>query len=102
MVYAVDGKYVYTIEGNSANMCRKRSYLLTDKYIYGWIRPNYRKIEESSSSTSTETTEEPIKIEQYGSIVFSNPELHLLSKGCAGPEVKTVQRILRGAEITDD
>ena len=91
MVYAVDNTYVYTYEGNSSNMCRKRSYLLTSSYIYGYVRPNYR---EAALPT--------IAGELYGAIVCRDPELHLLSKGCAGPEVKTLQRILYSKGITDD
>lgn len=37
MVYAVDGSYVYTYEGNSGNMARKRSYSLRSSYIYGYV-----------------------------------------------------------------
>lgn len=94
MVYACDGTYVYTIEGNSGNMVRKRSYLLTSSYIYGWIRPNYA----AAAKTETVTT----KVEQYGAICCKDPELHILSKGCAGPEVKTIQRIIyaRGIDRT--
>lgn len=91
MVYAVDGTYVYTYEGNSSNMCRKRSYLLTSSYIYGYVRPAYK---EAALPT--------IPGELYGAIVCKDPELHLLSKGCAGPEVKTLQRILYAKGITDD
>ena len=36
MVYAVDDTTVYTYEGNSGNMARKRSYPLTSAYIYGY------------------------------------------------------------------
>ena len=36
VVYAVDGDTVYTYEGNSGNMARKRSYPLTSAYIYGY------------------------------------------------------------------
>lgn len=89
LVYACDGTYVYTIEGNSGNMCRKRSYLLTSAYIYGWIRPDY------AASTAEVTT----VIEQYGAVCCTDPELHVLSKGCAGPEVKTIQRIIVAAGI---
>ena len=92
MVYSCDGTYVYTIEGNSGQMCRKRSYLLTSSYIYGYVKPRYKK-----SDVKPDTP-----VEQYGKVVFENPELHLLSKGCAGPEVKVVQCILRGYGITDD
>lgn len=84
MVYAVKGSYVYTIEGNSGNMCRKRSYLLTSTYIYGYVRPDYK------AGAAEVTT----PIEQYGTVCCNDPELHVLSKGCAGDEVKTLQRIL--------
>lgn len=40
IVYAVDGGYVYTYEGNSGNMARKRSYPLTSAYIYGYATLN--------------------------------------------------------------
>lgn len=82
MVYACDGTYVYTIEGNSGNMCRKRSYKLTDKYIYGWIHPNYK---ESSDPT-------PTSGEKYGAKMTVT--MHVLSKGCAGEEVRTIQILL--------
>lgn len=89
MVYAVGDSYVYTIEGNSGNMCRKRSYLRTSAYIYGYIRPKYA----SSADTASVT------VEQYGAVCCTDPELHVLSKGCAGPEVKTIQRIIVAAKI---
>lgn len=84
MVYSVKNGYVYTIEGNSSNMCRKRSYLLGSTYIYGYIRPAYANGEDP-------VVPEP---EQYGPVVYSELGLHELSKGCAGPEVKTIQRII--------
>lgn len=88
MVYAVDDTYVYTEEGNTSNMCRKRSYLLTDTYIYGYVRPNY------AAASGSEPEPEPIPVEPYGSVVFADIGLHELSKGCAGSEVKTIQRII--------
>lgn len=86
MVYYCDGTYVYTIEGNSGNMCRKRSYKLSDKYIYGWIHPDYK------ASTAAVTT----TVEQYGAVCCKDPELHILSKGTAGPEVENAQILLIG------
>lgn len=83
MVYAVDGTYVYTYEGNSSNMCRKRSYLLTSSWIWGYVRPAY----EAGAAPV-------IPGELYGAVVYPDIGLHLLSKGCAGPEVKTIQRLL--------
>ena len=93
MVYACDGTYVYTIEGNSANMCRKRSYKLTSSYIYGWVRPAY-----------AEATVAPnVKQEQYGKALSIG--LHELSKGCAGAEVERMQILLNAlnkANLTVD
>lgn len=87
MVYAVDGTYVYTMEGNSANMCRKRSYPLTSTYIYGYVRPNY--------AASGDEPVQPVEpVEPYGKVVYADIGLHELSKGCAGAEVKTIQRII--------
>ena len=86
MVYAADNTYVYTIEGNSSNMCKKRSYLLTSTYIYGYIRPAY-------AASSGDDPALPEK-DQYGAVIYKDIGLHELSKGCAGPEVKTVQRII--------
>lgn len=94
MVYYCDGTYVYTIEGNSGNQCRKRSYKLTDTYIYGFVRPDYKV---SSDTVST-------KVEQYGKVCCKDPELHELSKGTAGAEVRTAQALLieRGFDCGTD
>ena len=95
MVYACDNKYVYTIEGNSGNMCRKRSYLLTSSYLYGWIRPDYK-----------ESSENPdVPVEQYGKKLSIG--VHQLSKGNAGDEVRTLQILLNhyidaGLEVDGD
>ena len=40
MIYAVDGDVVYTYEGNSGNMARKRSYDTGSSYIYGYVNLN--------------------------------------------------------------
>ena len=65
IVYACDGKKVYTIEGNTSDMCNKRSYLLTSNYILGYGTPNYPSFDgepatfapgnpESGENTSTQ------------------------------------------------
>jgi len=91
MVYAVQGGYVYTIEGNSSNRCQKRSYLLTSSWIWGYVRPLYAA-----------GVEPVLPVYQYGPVVCKDPELHLLTKGCAGPEVKTIQRIIYARGIDRD
>ena len=100
MVYACDGTYVYTIEGNSGNMCRKRSYLLTSSYIYGWVRPKYATVIEVAAEPETEpTVTTPTKVEQYGEEIGVG--LHKLSKGCAGKEVESLQKLV-GTTVDGD
>ena len=41
IVYACANGRVYTIEGNTSDMCAKRSYLLTSTYIVGYGTPIY-------------------------------------------------------------
>ena len=41
IVYAVDDEKVYTIEGNTSDMCAKRSYPLNSLYIVGYGTPQY-------------------------------------------------------------
>lgn len=41
IVYKVDNTYVYTVEGNSSNQVRRRSYKLSDSYIYGYVRLDF-------------------------------------------------------------
>lgn len=41
IVYACDGVKVYTIEGNTSDMCAKRSYYLKTAYILGYGTPKY-------------------------------------------------------------
>lgn len=83
MLYAVDDTYVYTYEGNSSNKCQKRSYLKTSNWIWGYVRPDY----EAGDDPDTPG-------ELYGPKCCNDPELHELSKGCAGPEIETVQALL--------
>lgn len=52
MVEKVDSTTVYTIEGNSSNMCRRREYKRTDSTIWGYVRPKY---------ADAETAKEPEK-----------------------------------------
>ena len=45
IVISCDGNTVYTIEGNTSNMCAKRSYNWNYKTITGYGTPNYPKYE---------------------------------------------------------
>lgn len=93
MVYAADDTYVYTYEGNSGNMCRKRSYPRNSKYIYGYVKPLY-----------AEGGGIEIEPDQYGAEIIVEIKRHVLSKGCAGPEVGELQTLLNaeGAKLKVD
>lgn len=41
IVYAATSSYVYTIEGNTSDMCAKRSYSINSTYILGYGVPDY-------------------------------------------------------------
>ena len=41
IVESCDGTYVYTIEGNTSDMCARRQYLVNSIYIYGYGVPGY-------------------------------------------------------------
>ena len=41
IVESCDGKTVHTIEGNSSDVCRRRSYARGSSLIYGYCCPNY-------------------------------------------------------------
>lgn len=84
MVYAVDNNYIYTFEGNSGDMCRKRSYSKSSSWIWGYVRPDYANGDDPD-----------IPGEKYGSVCVPELGLHLLSKGTAGPEVASVQALLK-------
>lgn len=87
IVYKVDSKKVYTIEGNTSSASgvvangggvAKKSYALNYSKIVGYGRPLYDA--EEVKTTKGETT--------------VNIELTVLEKGAKGAEVKTLQRLL--------
>ena len=89
ILYDVDDKYIYTYEGNSGNMARKRSYDRKSSYIYGYVQLN---LPDGEGAVDTK--------EHYGKEFEA--KTHELSKGCAGVEVERWQMILNGLGITDD
>lgn len=67
IVYKVDNKYVYTVEGNTngtndTSVVSKRVYALYDGNINGYFRPNWSYIKTTDTSTITNTTTTKIAI----------------------------------------
>ena len=71
-VESLIGSIVHTIEGNKGDCCKRQSYNISNKTIYGYARPNWDAVKE-------------VKVD------IEMPELRY---GMKGEEVKTVQRIL--------
>ena len=77
----VDSVRVYTIEGNSGNMVRRRQYNRGDSWIYGYIHPVYDECEDDY-----------IKAPRYDD--FCYPSIPELSKGNSGLAVSFLQEML--------
>lgn len=97
LVYAVDDKYVYTIEGNTSSSSEleaegegvwKKQYPLSSSKIAGYGRPKY-EIMANNLEEKEETLEE--KKENSNTI-----ELKILKKGDKGNSVKALQLLLNG------
>lgn len=88
LVYNVDSKYVYTIEGNTSGGSSviangggvvKKKYALTNSKIAGYGRPKY------DVKTNTSSNGGKVKV-----------ELTVLKKGSKGSQVKALQSLLKG------
>ena len=95
VVYKVDSKKVYTIEGNTSGDSGvvangggvfKKSYSLNYYKIVGYGRPYYDEATETKNETKTEP-----KTEEVSTV---NIELKVLKSGMKGEEVKPLQRML--------
>jgi hypothetical protein len=82
LVEMVDSTKVYTIEGNTNNMCARRTYALNDEKIVGYGRPKFDGAETTQNvipmppSTGEQTSRTDHKI---GDIVQFNGNTHYVS-----------------------
>ena len=113
MVYAADGTTVYTYEGNSANMARKRAYGLGSSYIYGYVTLNLRPGEgagvsafqrwlgvEADGIYGPDTKKAAIRAHQRFLNETYGTALQL--DGVWGPETYYATRSLRRGDDSDD
>lgn len=62
LVYAVDDKYIYVIEGNKGNesICGKRAIQINGRFIRGFVAPKYT-VPSSKPTTTTKTVTYTVK-----------------------------------------
>jgi hypothetical protein len=87
LVYGVDAKYVYTVEGNAGNAVSRRKYLLTDTKIADYGRPPWG----SDFGAPVPIVSTP---KQPSAPIVTLPTLR---KGSTGEVVRTVQELLNKA-----
>lgn len=58
LIYAVDNKYIYVIEGNKgeASVCGKRAIQIDGRFIRGFVAPNYKNAKVTSPAKSSKKT----------------------------------------------
>lgn len=81
IVEDLDDTYVYTIEGNSGQQVRRRRYLRSSSWIYGYIHPGYAAAADSAPQAP-----------KYDAYCY--PRMPELSKGTAGFAVEILQYII--------
>ena len=102
IVVAVTSSTITTVEGNSGDQVKKNTYNRNIGYIAGYGHPLYdgqasaRPDEETPVAEGPAVAEEPSVVETSGTITVS-VESKELSNGSIGPQVKTLQRLIRAS-----
>lgn len=101
VVESVGSGTVTTIEGNSSDMVARRTYSLSDPAIAGYGRPKWSIVADidagslPASEDDREAQQAPEKpISSYCAYTYA-VQVNLLKKGCYGPQVANMQRLLR-------
>lgn len=101
IVVGVGKGQVSTVEGNSSDMVAQRAYSLNDSRIAGYGRPKWAIVAESGTDgntpadTPTDVLEAPFEpVSSYCAYTYA-VKVNLLKKGCYGPQVANMQRLLR-------
>lgn len=104
IVVSVGNGMVSTVEGNSSDMVARRSYGLTDGRIAGYGRPKWSvvadqnpdaaKDDEPADQPADEAAAPAAPAFSYCAYTYA-VRVNLLKKGCYGPQVANMQRLLR-------
>ena len=104
IVVSVGNGLVATVEGNSSDMVARRSYSIGSGNIAGYGRPRWSVVADQSSDAAEDetpanpTADEPVvpaaPAFSYCAYTYA-VKVNLLKKGCYGPQVANMQRLLR-------
>ena len=101
IVVSVGNGLVATVEGNSSDMVARRSYAIGAGNIAGYGRPRWSVVAEGAAAPDTpadpsqdEPAAPPAPASSYCAYVYS-VRVNLLKKGCYGPQVANMQRLLK-------
>ena len=99
IVVSVGDGMVSTVEGNSSDMVAHRSYILADSRIAGYGRPKWSVVadvdaEPGADQPADEPAAPPAPVFSYCAYTYA-VRVNLLKKGCYGPQVANMQRLLK-------
>lgn len=104
IVYKVDNKYIYTVEGNTngtndTSVVSKRTYALYSGLINGYYRPNWNSIKTVNASTATNKN----TVTTTTKVAIPNVTYRVRADGKWLPAVKNFDDYagIRGKAITD-
>ena len=104
IVVSVGTGLVATVEGNSSDMVARRSYAIGAANIAGYGRPRWSVVsdldadaaadDEPADQSSDEPAAPAVPASSYCAYTYA-VRVSLLKKGCYGPQVANMQRLLR-------
>ncbi|MBQ6570133.1 MAG: SH3 domain-containing protein [Clostridia bacterium] len=103
LVYKADDTYVYTVEGNSSDSVRSKSYKRNNTYIIGYAFPNYSKatnLVTTTTTTTTTTTKTTTTTPAAGTKTGTVNTSTLNMRSGAGTSYSVVTTLSKGAVVT--
>ena len=90
IVESVEGGQVHTIEGNTSDSVRRRTYSLSSSELAGFGHPNWNLVADGSEDNTPSTPDTP-------NAPADEPLTRILRKGDVGPDVRAAQEKLIAA-----
>ena len=99
IVVSVGDGMVSTVEGNSSDMVARRSYIFADSRIAGYGRPKWSVVadvdaDQAADQGAAQPSAPSAPDFSYCAYTYA-VRVNLLKKGCYGPQVANMQRLLK-------